>query len=235
MTQVANCDVESKEDYKKPSAVYYIIKKIFDFLSSLILCIVLIIPMIIIAGLVVINDFGNPFYVQQRMGKNGKKIKVYKFRTMKVGADKLEMTLTDEQREQYEREFKLRDDPRLIGYKEGKGNRCFGAILRKTSLDELPQIFFNILIFGNMSFIGPRPILEDELNREYTQEQKEIFMSVKPGLTGYWQAYSRNNFTYQSGERQKMELYYINNQSIKFDVRILFKTVISVFKAEGAI
>ena len=86
-----------------------------------------------------------------------------------------------------------------------------------------------------MSFIGPRPILEDELNREYTQEQKEIFMSVKPGLTGYWQAYSRNNSTYQSGERQKMELYYINNQSIKFDVRILFKTVISVFKAEGAI
>ena len=235
MSQAVKDKKQVKKQIKKPGITYYIVKQAFDFISSLVFSVVLIVPMIIIAILIMAVDFGNPFYTQQRMGKNGKKIKVYKFRSMKVDADKLESSLTDEQRELYEKEYKLMDDPRLIGYKEGKGNRCFGAFLRKTSLDELPQVFFNICILGNMSVIGPRPILEQELNKEYTEEQRQMLLSAKPGLTGYWQAYARNNSTYQSGERQKMELYYIENRSLKFELKILFKTVTAVFNGEGAL
>jgi lipopolysaccharide/colanic/teichoic acid biosynthesis glycosyltransferase len=143
--------------------------------------------------------------------------------------------LTPEQLEEYRREYKLEDDPRLIGYKKpGDGSKCFGAFIRRTSIDELPQILFNICLRGNMSVVGPRPILRDELTENYTPAEQRALLSVKPGLTGYWQAYARNNATYESGERQHMELYYVKNASFLMDLKIIFATVGSVLKGSGA-
>ena len=198
--------------------------------------------MVIIGMIIVCKDKGSPFYKQKRLGKSTKKelyhtIGIYKFRSMKKGADNLEEMLTPEQLEEYRREYKLKDDPRLIGYKnagDGENGRCFGAKIRQMSIDELPQIFFNICVLGNMSVVGPRPILQQELEENYTEEERKLILSVKPGLTGYWQAYARNNATYESGERQKMELYYISHRSFWLDLKIIFKTVISVIKRDGA-
>jgi lipopolysaccharide/colanic/teichoic acid biosynthesis glycosyltransferase len=215
--------------------VYSAIKRIFDFISSLCVSVVLLIPMLIIAVIIMIKDFGNPIYAQKRMGRDGKILKVYKFRSMKKGADNLEEMLTPEQLEEYRKEYKLSDDPRLIGYKKpGDGSKCFGARIRRASLDELVQILINICILGNMSVIGPRPILKEELEENYTHEQQKILLSVKPGLTGYWQAYGRNNVCYKDGKRQEMELYYVKNRSVSLDIKILFKTVEAVLKGSGA-
>ena len=123
--------------------------------------------------------------------------------------------------EQYRTEFKIDNDPRITK---------IGNVLRKLSLDELPQLF-NILK-GDISIVGPRPIVEKE-TQIYGKDVEKL-LSVKPGLTGYWQAYARNNATYESGERQKMEMYYVDNNSLWLDIKILFKTVISVLKKEGA-
>lgn len=217
--------------------VYLVVKRIFDFISSLIVSLVLILPLIIVALIVICKDFSSPFYKQKRVGKKGKTLKIWKFRSMKKGADVLEKMLTPEQLEEYKREFKLDDDPRLIGYKkkgDGENGKCFGAKIRRTSIDELPQILINICILGNMSVVGPRPMLDEELDKYYTPEQKALLLTAKPGLTGYWQAYARNNATYASGERQKMELYYIEHRSVWLDIKIIFKTFIGVLKHTGA-
>lgn len=215
--------------------IYITAKRCFDFVSSLFVSIILLIPMIVIAIVIIIKDFGNPLYSQTRLGKNGKQLKVYKFRSMKKGADDLEKMLTPEQLQEYKKEYKLHDDPRLIGYKKpGDGNKCFGAKLRRTSLDEITQILINICILGNMSVVGPRPIIQSELEKYYTPEQQKLLLSVKPGLTGYWQAYGRNNICYETGERQKMELHYIKNRSFFWDLKIIFKTVLTVISGTGA-
>ncbi|MCI5676591.1 MAG: sugar transferase, partial [Clostridia bacterium] len=173
--------------------------------------------------------------LQERMGRNGKIIKVLKFRTMRQDAADLSLVLSPEELALYRQEYKLGDDPRLIGYRRpGDGTRCFGAILRRTSIDELPQLFFNILLLGNMSLVGPRPILRDELQKHYTPEEQKAFLSVKPGLTGFWQAYARNEACYSDGQRQWMELYYVAHQSVGLDIRILFRTVVAVLTKAGA-
>lgn len=227
--------VKSKVTLKK-KPVYDFFKRSFDIATSLLFCIFFAIPMALIALLIVKKDKGTPFYKQQRMGKDGKKIGVYKFRSMKIGADNLEEMLTAEQLEEYKKEYKLEDDPRLIGYENpGDGETCFGAKIRKASIDEIPQIFMNILIKGDMSVVGPRPILEEELLENYTPDEQKLLLSVKPGLTGYWQAYARNNVSYEGErERQKMELYYVENRSVLLDVKILFKTVETVLTKTGA-
>lgn len=106
-----------------------------------------------------------------------------------------------------------------------------GNFLRKTSLDELPQLF-NVLC-NDMSLVGPRPLIESEI-QTYYEDTHDVLLAVKPGVTGYWQAYARNNATYQSGERQKMEMYYVRNASLWLDIKILFKTVESVLSKQGA-
>lgn len=215
--------------------VYLFFKRLVDFVLSLAASIVLIIPMAIVALTIYIKDPGNPFYIQTRVGKNGKPLRILKFRTMHKGADKLENMLTPEQLEEYKREYKLDDDPRLIGYKKtGDGKNCFGARLRQLSIDELPQIVWNVCLKGDMSLVGPRPILKEELERYYTSEQQKALLSIKPGLTGYWQAYARNNALYDTGERQKMELYYIENRSAVLDIKIVFATALAVLKKSGA-
>lgn len=219
----------------KQSMLYRLLKRCFDFVSSLCVSIILILPMAAIALIIVFKDPGNPFYVQKRMGQNGKELGVVKFRSMIKNADHLEEMLTPEQLDEYHREYKLEDDPRLIGWaKPGDNKKCFGAFIRRTSLDELPQILFNICLRGNMSVVGPRPILKDELEENYTLSEQQMLLSVKPGLTGYWQAYARNNATYETGKRQYMELYYIQNQGIWLDIKILFATVGAVLKERGA-
>ena len=211
-------------------------RRCFDLVCSLCAGILFFIPMLVIAAIIMMKDPGNPFYMHRRVGKNGESIGVLKFRSMKLGADNLEKTLTAEQLKEYKQEYKLKDDPRLIGYKHpGDGEKCFGAVLRRTSIDELPQIVYNIFWKGNMSVVGPRPILEDELKEHYTDEQRDMLLSVKPGLTGYWQAYARNNATYETGRRQEMELYYIANRSFFLDLKIIIKTISIVFKREGAV
>lgn len=228
--EVAENDIAFRD---KP--VYDFFKRCFDIIASALATIILIIPMSIISLLIVAKDNGSPLYYHKRLGKNSKEIFVCKFRSMKIGADKLEEMLTPEQLSQYRIEYKLDDDPRLIGYKKaGDGKRCFGAKIRRLSLDELPQITYNILIKGNMSIVGPRPIITDELNQNYSEEERKLLLSVKPGLTGYWQAYARNNVGYENSERQKMELFYVKNRSVFLDMKIIFKTFITVLFGKGA-
>ena len=147
----------------------------------------------------------------------------------------MERYLTPAQIAEYTKEYKLKDDPRLIGYKKvGDGNKCFGAFLRRSSLDELPQIFWNICFKGNMSLVGPRPILREELEKYYTDDERRIFLSVKPGLTGLWQVSGRSDCTCENGQRQKAELSYIERQSLRLDVTIPFKTLTVVLSRKGA-
>ena len=200
---------------------YNIIKRFIDIIGSLLGIIILSWLFLILIILVIADDGGNPFYGHQRIGKNGKRIKVLKFRSMRQDAGDLAKLLTPEQLEQYRTEFKIDNDPRITR---------IGSILRKTSLDELPQLF-NILK-GDLSIVGPRPIVEKE-TEIYGKDIAKL-LSVKPGLTGYWQAYARNNATYETGERQQMEMYYIEHQSLALDLRIIFRTVKSVSKQEGA-
>lgn len=220
---------------EKNNIFYLALKRCFDFLFTLVVSLILLIPLGLLSVLVMLMDKGSPFYVQERVGRNGRTLRMAKLRSMKSGADDLEKMLTPEQLAEYLREYKLADDPRLIGYKkEGDGQKCFGAFIRRSSLDELPQIIWNICIKGDMSLVGPRPILRDELEKNYTPEQQKRLLSVKPGLTGYWQAYARNNATYETGERQQMELYYVEHAGVWMDIRILFETVIAVILKRGA-
>ena len=208
---------------KRPNFLYVAIKRIFDIVASLALLIVAFIPMVIIALLITVDDGGNPIYKHRRVGKNGKYVDIYKFRSMVQNAGDIEKLLTPEQLEQYQKEFKVDNDPRITR---------IGNFIRKTSIDELPQIF-NILK-GELSVVGPRPLLEKELKENYSDIEIAKFLSVTPGLTGYWQAYARNNATYETGQRQKMEMYYIDHQGILMDIKILFKTVLTVLKRSGA-
>lgn len=219
----------------KTSITYTIIKRCFDFISSLCIGVILLIPIGIISAVIAVKDFGSPFYKQKRIGRNGKPLYIYKFRSMKKGADNLEEMLTPEQLELYLKEYKLDDDPRLIGYKQAEnGKRCFGAKMRSMSIDEIPQILMNICILGNMSIVGPRPILQSELEEYYTPVEQKLLLSIKPGLTGYWQAYARNDVGYEDHKRQDMELYYVKNKSLWLDIKILFKTVEAVAYKKGA-
>lgn len=210
-------------------------KRALDIVLSLLLGILSLIPMGILAAVIVCKDGGSPFYAQSRVGQNGQEFKLIKLRSMKKGSDRPEDILDERQMREYQKEYKLDDDPRLIGWKKpGDGSCCFGARLRRSSLDELPQILFNVLLTGKMSMVGPRPILRQELEENYTREEQELLLSVKPGLTGYWQVSARNNASYGAGERQKMELSYARNANLLWDIQILFQTFKAVIKKQGA-
>lgn len=230
-----NTDAKQNMEIPVQSTAYLLLKRGFDVFSSFCVSMIILIPLAILALMVSIKDPACPFYIQKRVGQQGKTFGLVKLRSMRKGADKLENMLTPEQLEQYKKEFKLEDDPRLIGYhKPGDGKKCFGAFLRRTSLDELPQIIWNICIKGNMSVVGPRPILEEELQNHYTPEEQKLLLSVKPGLTGYWQAYARNNVGYENHRRQDMELYYVQHASFTLDLKILWQTFFTVIRKSGA-
>ena len=199
-------------------------KRIIDIIGSIV-GIVFLIPLTLTVGLMnlIFGQNGPLFYIHERIGKNGKKFKMYKYRSMIVDADEKLKKLLDED-EELKKEFyetrKLKNDPRITK---------IGKFLRKTSLDEFPQ-FINVLK-GDMSLVGPRAVVDDEI--ELFGNQKDKFLSVKPGITGYWAANGRSNTTYD--ERVEMEVYYAEHMSILLDIKILFKTVLSVIKADGAV
>lgn len=214
-----------QEKIKGKHITYRIIKRTIDILGGLVGTILLI-PItlcVYLARKILKEDDGPLFYEQLRIGKNGKKFRLYKYRSMCIDADKKlkeYLAENEEARKEFEENQKLKDDPRITK---------LGNFLRKTSLDELPQMM-NILK-GEMSFIGPRPVVDGEIEKYGVNKNK--FLSVKPGLTGYWQVNGRSNTTY--AERIDMELYYVDNQSLWLDIKIFFKTFISVIKKEGAV
>lgn len=198
---------------------YKYVKRILDIVISCLALIVLAPLFLIIAVLIKLESKGPVFFEHSRIGKNGKEIKILKFRTMVDNAEELIKKFTPEQMEEFKKNFKLENDPRVTK---------IGKILRKTSFDELPQLI-NI-IKGELALIGPRPIVSREL--EKYENNKRKFLSVTPGLTGYWAANGRSNTTYE--QRMIMELYYIDNISWKLDLKIFFKTILSVLQKEGA-
>ena len=186
-----------------------IIKRIFDLILSCVLIVLLSPVMLILAVAIKLDSPGTVMFRQVRVTQYGKEFRIFKFRTMVQNAQQLGTQVT------------VKGDSRITR---------MGHLLRKCRLDELPQLL-NILK-GDMSFVGPRPIMEREFEF-YTPAETAAFQSVKPGLTGYWQAYARNDATYQSGERQAMEMYYVKNVSPWLDIRILFKTVGAVLRKSG--
>lgn len=208
-----NIKIEQTNIYNK------YIKRVCDIVISLIGLIISLPFFLIIGILIKVESKGSVFFKHERIGENGKKIKIYKFRTMVKDAENLIEKFSFEQRAEFEKNFKLENDPRVTK---------IGKALRKSSIDELPQLL-NILK-GELSLIGPRPVIEEEL--EKYKENKEKFLSIKPGLTGNWAANGRSCTSYE--ERINMELYYIDNISFKLDVEIFFKTLQTVLKREGA-
>jgi len=208
--------VETKSRY------YLAEKRILDVFLAII-ALVILSPLFLIVW--IFDCFGSNqgpmLFKQERVGKNGKMFFIYKFSSMVVDADKKLMANKELYEKYIANSYKLPDgeDPRVTP---------FGSFLRKSSIDEIPQ-FINILK-GEMSVIGPRPVIESEIE-EYGA-RKEEFLSVKPGALGYWQAIGRSNIMYP--ERCDIELYYVSHASIRFDITIFFKNVLSILKHEGA-
>lgn len=203
----------------KGGKIYGFFKRIFDIFCSL-LAIIVLSPILIIIGLLVKTTSRGPMlYVSTRIGKNGKEFKFYKFRSMKKDADKELEGLLD-QNETQGITFKMQDDPRITK---------FGKFIRKTSLDELPQLF-NILK-GDMSIVGPRPCTDREY-KLYSEKDKKRLL-VPQGLTGEWQTRGRSNTTFD--EMVNMDLEYITaKRGFWYDIWLIIKTVFVVFKKEGA-
>lgn len=197
-------------------------KNIFDYLTALSLILIFSPLLILLYSIVYFSTNGHPLFKHRRIGLNGKKFNVYKFRTMYIDADKkLEELLeeNEESRIELENDFKLKDDPRITK---------IGTFLRKTSLDELPQLI-NVLQ-GKMSLIGPRPIIDQEIIKY--GEYFDYFTAVKPGITGLWQVSGRNDIDYD--ERVQLDVWYVRNWSINLDIQILLKTVLVVIGRKGS-
>ncbi len=198
---------------------YLFFKRCFDILCAAFGLTLLFLPLLVIALIIVIDSPGaSPIYSQQRVGKNGRHFKFYKFRSMIPNADKMLDSLL-EKNEMEGPAFKMKDDPRITR---------FGKFIRRTSIDELPQLW-NVLI-GNMSMVGPRPPLPREVALYNDAQMKRL--SVQPGITCYWQVQpSRNSLSFD--EWLGWDMKYIAERSMKTDIVILLKTVGVVFGLEG--
>ncbi len=212
---------EMKNNLASPFNIF--LKRSFDILMSIVLLPLLFFPMVLISLLIRIDSPGRAIFSQERVGRRGKTFRCYKFRTMFDGAeDRLEGLLKDdpEAKNIWEQNWKLNDDPRVTK---------IGWFLRTTSLDELPQIM-NVLK-GEMSFVGPRPVTQDEIDRYY-KDMAELCFSVLPGISGLWQVSGRSNTSYDY--RIALDSWYVRNWNLWLDIVILFKTVKIVIKREGA-
>lgn len=198
---------------------YLICKRILDITLSLVGLVLTTVPMMIISLLIRLESPGPAIYLHHRIGKDGKPLPLLKFRSMYENADELMKAFTPDQKEEFEKNFKLEHDPRITK---------IGKFLRRSSLDELPQLL-NVLK-GELSIVGPRPVVRDEL--EKYGENKAKFLSVTPGLTGYWQAYARSTCSYE--QRMEMELFYVENANFWWDIKIMFATVGAVLRGHGA-
>ena len=211
-----------KEEFKQKFKIYFIFKRLFDFVASL-LALILLSPVFLIVSIIIRRDGGKAIFAQDRIGKNGKTIKVYKFRSMVMNAEKVleEMLASDENiRNEYLTNKKLDNDPRITK---------IGKFIRKTSVDELPQLI-NVLK-GNMSLVGPRPYLLREKDEGMGDFYKYV-ISCKPGITGFWQVNGRSNTSFE--ERLVMDKYYSKHINAWLDIKILFKTVGVVLGKKGA-
>lgn len=201
------------------------IKRLIDIIAGIIGVLILI-PLtvaIYIIRKIKKEDDGPIFYEQIRIGKNGKKFRIYKFRSMVIGADEIlkkYLEENEEARKEFEAKQKLENDPRITK---------LGNFLRKTSLDEFPQ-FINVLR-GDMSLIGPRPLVMGELDSHNGNHEK--YEKMRPGITGWWACNGRSDLEYD--ERLELEYYYTENFSLALDIKVFVKTVIQVIKKEGAV
>lgn len=196
---------------------YRFVKRAFDIAFSALVIAVLVIPVAILCLAIVLDSPGAPFFRQERIGKGGRPIHIWKLRTMVADAhENPGRYMTGEQLETWMREQKLDDDPRVTRV---------GRLLRRTSLDELPQ-FVNVLV-GDLSVIGPRPVTLEE-TYEFGDERGEL-LSVRPGITGWWQATERNAATWANGRRQELELYYVRHASLALDARVFALTLRAMF------
>ncbi|WP_396022304.1 sugar transferase [Bacillus cereus group sp. BfR-BA-01408] len=207
---------------KQAGALYVFSKRCMDILGA-IMGLIIFSPLFILIPIMYMRGEakGPVFFKQVRIGKDGKEFYIYKFRSMVVDAESKLKKNEILYKKYIENNYKLEpeEDPRITG---------IGRFLRKTSLDELPQ-FINVLK-GDMSLVGPRPVVQEELG-EYGQRKSE-FLSVKPGLTGYWQVSGRSDVGYP--ERVDIELYYVYNQSLLLDLKILLQTCLLVILRKGA-
>ena len=196
-------------------------KRLFDTLVAALL-LVLLSPLMLLIALRLKLEGGSVLFAHQRIGKNGRKFNCYKFRSMVPNAEQQLQSLLQHNAQlkaEWDKEHKLKDDPRISR---------MGALLRRTSLDELPQLF-NVLK-SEMSLVGPRPIVEDELQK-YGLE-KSYYLMVRPGMTGLWQVSGRNDVDYET--RVYLDAWYVKNWSLWYDLAILFKTIKVVFAKRGA-
>ncbi len=200
-----------------------VIQSLLNYIFAIILIPILLPLIIIIAIAIKLESPGSAFFIHHRVGKGGKTIPVLKFRSMyKDSKDRLNKLLKENQeaKDEWNRCFKLKNDPRITKV---------GRFLRKTSLDELPQIL-NVLA-GHMNFVGPRPVIQDEIDKYY-KDNAEYYFMVKPGITGLWQVSGRSDTDYDF--RIKTDKWYVINWSIWLDIVILIKTIKVVFKRDGA-
>jgi undecaprenyl-phosphate galactose phosphotransferase len=199
-----------------------ILKRVFDFMASLIGTILIAPILIIIAFLIYKSSPGSIIFSHMRIGTNGKVFPCYKFRSMVNNSQEMLSKYLEENaeaREEWNRDFKLKNDPRVT---------TIGEFLRKTSLDELPQLF-NV-IKGEMSLVGPRPIIDKEIEK-YGEYINDYYL-VRPGMTGYWQVSGRSDVDYK--ERVQMDSWYVRNWSLWQDLVLLVKTIGVVFGGKGA-
>jgi undecaprenyl-phosphate galactose phosphotransferase len=199
------------------------IKRTFDLAVSVLFLPLLLFVIGILGFLIKLDSRGPVFYRHTRIGRAGKPFDVYKFRSMYLDSkERLEKILETDSafRQEWETYFKLRNDPRITR---------MGNFLRKTSLDELPQIF-NVLS-GKMSLVGPRPVLKEEIDKYY-KEHADYYNLVRPGISGLWQVSGRNDVDYD--QRVRLDTWYVLNWSVWLDITILFKTFGAVLRKEGA-
>ena len=207
-------------------------KRVLDILGGIVGCLITLVIAIFIGPIIFLKSPGPIFFKQTRIGRNGKKFKMFKFRSMYMDAE--------ERKKEYMAQnkmdglmFKMDDDPRIIGSeKKGKDGKPkgIGNFIRDYSLDEFPQ-FFNVLK-GDMSLVGTRPPLISEF--EAYQQHHRARMSVKPGITGMWQVSGRSEIT-DFEEVVRLDTKYINEWSIGLDIKILLKTVLTVLKQKGSV
>ena len=208
-------------------------KRALDILGGLVGCILTGIICIFVGPAIYISSPGPIFFSQIRIGQNGKPFKMYKFRSMYMDAEERKAELMAQNKMSDSRMFKLDFDPRVIGNKilpDGRHKTGVGEFIRKTSLDEFPQ-FWNVLK-GDMSLVGTRPILQDELEQYELHHRARI--AIKPGITGMWQVSGRSDIT-DFEEVVRLDTEYISNWNFGLDIKILLQTVKTVLKREGSV
>lgn len=212
--------LEKENIIHNESPYYMFFKRTLDIIGAFMGIIILSPLFLIVAIAIKIEDpKGQIIFGHNRVGKDGKLFPCLKFRSMYANAEEMKKHFTPAQKKEYNETFKLKDDPRITKV---------GKIIRKTSLDELPQLF-NILK-GEMTIVGPRPIVVDEL--KYYGEHDKYYKSVKPGLTGLWQVSGRSDTSYD--ERVALDMEYITTRNTFKDICIMLKTAVKVIKREGS-